>query len=63
MTTTDLQFFGNEIISDMYEEEYNELYEAESKDYDDWFFAHIKAIFSSFDEFVADFQEEDSYAI
>lgn len=46
----------------MYEEEYNELYEAESKDYDGWFSAQIKSIFSSFDEFVADFQE-DSYAI
>lgn len=62
MTSTDLQFFGNEIISDMYEEQYSELYEAESKEYDDWFFDHIKAIFSSFDDFVADFQE-DSYAI
>lgn len=63
MTATDLQFFGNEIISDMYEEEYNELYEAESKEYDGWFAAHIKSIFSSFDEFVADFQEDKEYAI
>lgn len=63
MTATDLQFFGNEIISDMYEEEYNELYEAESKDYDGWFSAQIKSIFSSFDEFVADFQEGKEYAI
>lgn len=56
MTATDLQFFGNDLISDMYEEQYSELYEAESEEYDDWFFAHIKAIFSSFDDFVADFQ-------
>lgn len=63
MTATDLQFFGNEIISDMYEEQYNELYEAESKDYDGWFTAQIKSIFSSFDDFVADFQEDKEYAI
>ena len=62
MTSTDLQFFGNEIISDMYEEEYNELYEAESEEYDGWLAAHIKSIFSSFDDFASDFQE-DSYAI
>ena len=62
MTATDLQFFENEIISDIYEEDNNDLFEAESDVYDDWFFAHIKAIFSSFDDFVADFQE-DSYAI
>ena len=62
MTATDLQFFGNELISDMYEEQYNELFEAESKEYDSWFSAHIKSIFSSFDDFAADFQE-NSYAI